>query len=356
MVEIARAVSADCKVLILDESTSALSETEQSRLYQLIERLKTRRIGILYISHKLDEVRQLSDTLTVMRDGRRVATVPTAAVDHGEMVEMMVGRIHATASAASPASGAIGLQVSDLSSAAAKVCKVTFAVRRGEIVGLAGLLGSGRSELFETLFGMHRIDSGEIRVHGCPVRLRSPASATTAGVALVPEDRRNQGIFPGLPVWKNAALAACGDLFGSAAGWVRQREAQAATRRDVERFGIKTATIAAKIEQLSGGNQQKGVLARWLMRSPAVLLLDDPTAGIDVGGKGEIHAVVRELAARGMSVVVSSSEFSELIDLCHRILVIRGGALVGEMDPQICTEAELVHAASVKDATSGIKP
>ena len=211
---------------------------------------------------------------------------------------------------------------------------------------MAGMLGSGRTELCELLFGIRQFDHGEIRLMNKTVRLRTPLDAMGVGIALVPEDRRNQGIFAGLPIWKNMALASFHDAFRAALGFVREKRAKFAARKEVDRFKIRTPSINQEIQLLSGGNQQKVILARWLLRHPQILLLDDPTAGVNVGAKDEIHAFVRQLAAAGLTVIMISSEFAELLDTCHRILVIRNGRIVGEMDPHTSTEAHLVRVAS----------
>ena len=346
MIEIAQAVSRRARVLILDEPTSALSETEQEHLFTFIRQLQTRGIGILYVSHKLDEVEMLSDKVTVLRDGKLVATHPTRALDPAKMVEMMVGHVITKSPPAAAPQETIGLEVSRLASRDAGIVDVSLAAKRGEIVGLAGMLGSGRTELFELLFGLRRPDRGEIRVLGRTIRPRSPLDAMAAKIALVPEDRRSQGIFAGLPIWKNMALAAFHDLFRGPLGSVREQQERKAAKQEIERFRIVTPNINQHIEFLSGGNQQKVILARWLMRRPEVLLLDDPTAGVDIGAKDEIHAFIRQLAEAGLTVLVSSSEFPELLDLCHRILVIRGGRIVAERDSRATTEAELVHLAT----------
>ena len=350
MIEIAQAVSRRARLLILDEPTSALTESEQEKLFEFIRRLQATGIGILYVSHKLDEVQLLSDTVTVMRDGALVTTLPTSALDQGNMVQLMVGHSVTLGSPAVPPSDAIGLEVRHLNANEGGIRDISFSAKRGEIVGLAGMLGSGRTELFETLFGLRQFESGTIQVRDKVVRPTSPRQAMAEKIALVPEDRRNQGIFSGLPIWKNIALATFHDLFHSRFGSVQENKARSAAREEVQRFHVATPSINQEIQFLSGGNQQKVILARWLLRDPHVLLLDDPTAGIDVGAKSEIHSFVRDLAEKGLTVVMSSSEFPELLEVCHRILVIRKGRIVAEMDPRTSTEAELVHAASAGEA------
>lgn len=346
MIEIAQAISRNSKLLILDEPTSALSQAEQERLFAFLNQLKSRAIGILYVSHKLDEVRALSDTVTVMRDGKRVTTVPARELDHTRLVELMVGHVVKKGEMPAPPAPEITLEVSGLTSNASNIHDISFSARRGEIVGLAGMLGSGRTELFEHLFGLRQADSGTIRVNQAPLRFHSSIDAMKSGMALVPEDRRSQGIFAGLPIWNNVALASFQDAFRARFGFVRGSDTKRAAQEEIDRFQVRTPSLNQEIQFLSGGNQQKVILARWLVRKPRILLLDDPTAGIDVGAKGEIHAFIRTLAASGLTVIMSSSEFPELLDTCHRILVIRNGRIVDEKDPQTSSEAELVRAAS----------
>jgi ABC-type sugar transport system ATPase subunit len=354
MIEIAQAVSRQSRLLILDEPTSALTEHEQKRLFAFIKRLQAMGLGVLYVSHKLDEVQLLSDTVTVLRDGALVCTLPTRELDPGRMVELMVGRSVTLGSPTVAPSDAIGFEVAGLEAKDAGIHEVSFSARKGEILGLAGMLGSGRTELFETLFGLRRFESGTIRIGDNRVRPSSPRQAMSERIALVPEDRRNQGIFSGLPVWKNITFATFHDLFRATLGLVRENQARAAARVEVKRLNVATPSIYQEIQLLSGGNQQKVILARWLLREPHVLLLDDPTAGVDIGAKSEIHAIVRNLAARGLTVIMSSSEFPELLEVCHRVLVIRKGRIVAEVDPRATTEAELVHAASSGDVSPSL--
>ncbi|HEY0789443.1 MAG TPA: sugar ABC transporter ATP-binding protein [Chthoniobacterales bacterium] len=355
MVEIARAVSRESKILILDEPTSALTTREQQRLFEFIGHLKARGIGILYVSHRMGEVRELADTVTVLRDGRRVATAPARELNQAALVEMMLGHaVTETAASAVTPQGQVGFEVVGLSSKRSDLHDIIFSARQGEILGLAGMLGSGRTELFESLFGVRTFERGIIRVQGREIRPSSPLDAMAAGIALVPEDRRTQGIFSGIPIWKNAALASIHDVFHAALGFVRESNARRSAEQAVERFRIATPSVNKEIQFLSGGNQQKVILARWMMRRPRVLLLDDPTAGIDVGAKGEIHAFIHALAQEGVTIVLSSSEFAELLDVCHRILVIRDGHIVREVDPSSATEALLVHMTTGSETTPAV--
>jgi rhamnose transport system ATP-binding protein len=350
MVEIARAISRESKVLILDEPTSALTNREQRRLFEFIRHLKGRGIGILYVTHRLGEIRELADVITILRDGMRVTTVPTQQLDHCSLIQMMVGHAISGSTAPAPPQGAAGLDVIGLTSTQAGFRDISLSVSRGEIVGIAGMLGSGRTEIFETLFGIRPLESGLIRVHGQEVTLRSPLDSMVAGLALVPEDRRTQGIFPGVPIWKNAVFASVHDLYRGALGFVRERRARRTVQETVSQLKIRARSVNDEIQYLSGGNQQKVILARWLMRQPRILLLDNPTAGIDIAAKAEIHALIRRMAQKGISVVIASSEFPELIEISHRILVLRAGQIVREVDPASATEALLVSL------TTEIKP
>jgi ABC-type sugar transport system ATPase subunit len=351
MIEIARAISRESKVLILDEPTSALTTHEQRRLFEFIDHVKGRGIGVLYVSHRLGEIRELADTITVLRDGERVASMPARQLDHAALVEVMVGHAISDAAAGAPPKGEVGFEVVGLGSDNAALHDIVFSVRQGEILGLAGMLGSGRTEIFESVFGVRSFDRGVIRVRGREVRPRSALEAMTVGIALVPEDRRSQGIFPGVSLWKNAVFASAHDIFRAALGLVREGSARDATQEAVKRFNIKARSLNEEIQFLSGGNQQKVILARWLMRRPLVLLLDDPTAGIDIGAKAEIHGLIQALAKEGVTVVMSSSEFPELLGLCHRILVIRDGRIIREVDPSSATEALLVAMTTGSDTT-----
>jgi ABC-type sugar transport system ATPase subunit len=350
-IEIARAISWNCKVLILDEPTSALSKREQEQLFAFLRDLKARGIGMIYVSHRLSEIRELADEITVLRDGRKVSTVPARGLSHNDLVEMMIG--HPVAAnghqAQARTSEDIMLDVSGLSCAEAGIDDASISARKGEIVGIAGMLGSGRSELFELLFGLRKPDAGQIKVDGAPVRFASPADAMGVGICLVAEDRRNQGIFEGLPIWKNAMLGGISDIFRGPVGYMRSRLGKAQAREQASRLSVKPGGITEEIQNLSGGNQQKVLLARWLLRNPRILLLDEPTAGIDVGAKDEIHAQIRELADQGMTVLFSSSEFTDLTDVCDRILVLREGRIVDEVEAGSATESLLVGLATESD-------
>ncbi len=345
MVEIARAISWDANVLILDEPTSALSLNEQNALFEFIGKLKANGLGILYISHRLDEILQLADTVTVLRDGKNAGRLQRGQFNHAALIETMIGRTIDKLSSAESKRGEKVLEIVDLRSRTGRLNGIDLSVSAGEIVGLAGMLGSGRSELFECIFGLRRYEAGTISVNNVREQMRSPKAAMVKGIALVPEDRKIQGIFAGTALWKNVMLASVHDLFARL-GFVKEGLARRNTQEQAKRLDIRFNSINQDIGLLSGGNQQKAILARWILRDPKLLLLDDPTAGIDVGAKSEIHVLIGELASQGVAILVSSSEFDELIGLCHRILVMRDGRIIDEVDGKNVTEQALVLAAT----------
>lgn len=346
MVEIARAISWDASVLIFDEPTSALSQREQKALFDLIGRLKADGLGILYISHRLDEIMSLSDTVTVLRDGKNVGTHKRGEFDHAALIEMMLGQsAQERAPAKKRTHGNTILDVKDLQSLSGNLDGISLSLAEGEIVGLAGMLGSGRSEFFECLFGMRSFEDGSLLVDGKEVRPSSPITAMELGIGMVPEDRKSQGVFSGSSLWKNVTIASTHDLFAKF-GIVMEGDARQAAQEQVGKLDIRCRSIYQDIGYLSGGNQQKAVLARWIMRNPRILLLDDPTAGIDVGAKAEIHGLIRDLAGVGIAVLMASSEFDELIEICDRILVIRDGKIIDEAESTRATEQSLVLAAT----------
>ena len=356
LIEIARAISRRCNLLILDEPTTALTAPERQRLFGLIATLQKRGIGILYVSHRLSEVLEVADTVTVLKDGRTVVNRPAENLTESEIVEAMMG--HSVSSEVAsrrerprPEKGAISDDALAVTSLECGLVRgVSFSVRRGEVLGLAGMLGSGRTELLEAIFGARPIARGEVRVSGRTIKLRSPMDAMSAGVCLVSKDRRRQGIFPGLSLWQNVAFAGLQDQWRAGFGLVDAERVQTFTRDECARLVVATSSINEEINRLSGGNQQKVIVARWLARKPAVLLLNDPTAGIDVAAKASIYEIIRELAQSGAAVVLSSSEFTDLIEVCDRILVLKEGNVVAESGVKNVSEADLVHLASGQDS------
>jgi rhamnose transport system ATP-binding protein len=344
LVEIARALSVRARLLILDEPTASLTPREVDRLFALLRELRGQGVAVIYISHRLDELPRLADRVTVLRDGRTVGTQPMSAVDDAGLIRLMVGReVAAIFPKREIAIGEPVLDVEHLSSSEAGVQDVSITVRRGEIVGLAGLVGAGRTELARALFGLARRDRGQMRVAGKAVDPRSPAEAIAAGIAYLPEDRRRHGVVLDLPVSMNLTLAA---LTAISKRGVLDRTAERATAQAlVDALAVKTASLETPVRLLSGGNQQKVALGRWLVRPPEVLVLDEPTQGVDVGAKAEIHRIIGDLAERGMGVLLISSELLEVLGMSDRILVMRRGALVAEF-PRAAADAETVMAAA----------
>jgi len=351
LLQVARALAFECSILVLDEPTTALTDAEADHLFAVLERLKARGVTLLYVSHRLPEVFRLCDRITVLRDGAYVGTYESSAVSHNDIVRAMVGRDlppradHGTAEAKTDAA----LDVRELSRGAC-FRGVTLNVMPGEIVGLFGLVGSGRSELLETIFGLHRPHHGTVSVAGRKVDLRSPREAAREGIALVPEERHRQGLFFNLSLRQNLMLPArtvAGDTMIHAAA---EREA---SERLLSEWRIKAASLNAGPDSLSGGNQQKVVLAKWLATKPRVLMLDEPTKGVDVGAKFEIHEIIRRQAAAGLGCLVASSDLPEVLALCHRVVVMREGRIQGELAGDAATEESVMHLATseLKDAS-----
>ena len=352
LVAIARALSLDARLIIMDEPTASLGAEEASRLERLVRRLCERGVAVVYISHKLDEVRRLANRVTVLRDGRRVATRDAAGLDEDEMVRLMVGREIPRANLAPPPSGSPEiLRVEGLSVAnpdrrgAFRVHDVSLSVRRGEIVGLAGLVGAGRTDFLLALVGSSPGKvTGRILLDGQEATAQSPAEARDNGLVLLPEERKAQAIFPDLPVGRNITLGALEKV--SRLGWIDGAAAREAAERGMRETGVRAASPSTPIGTLSGGNQQKAILARCLFASPSVLLLDEPTRGIDLAAKAEIYALLRKLAADGFGIVLCSSEMSEILTQCHRVVVFREGRVVTEMGHDDATEERILAAAA----------
>lgn len=341
LVEIARALGENARVLILDEPTASLSEREVSRLLSVVRDLRRAGVGILYISHRLDEVFRLADRVTVLRDGTHVATRPAKELDQRELIRLMVGRdLTAVFPKQNVPIREVVLELRGLGCRASGVHDIDLTVRAGEIVGLAGLVGAGRTELARVLFGLTPADSGQMLLHGKPVAIESPEQALHQGLAYVPEDRRRHGVILDLPVAANISLAVLRRL--SQAGrfdFVREREL---AQTMVNRLGVKTPSLDAPTLQLSGGNQQKVAVARWLATEPAILILDEPTQGVDVGAKAEIHHIIGELAAQGLAIILISSELPEVLGVSDRVAVMRSGTIVDTLDrPQATPERVL---------------
>jgi rhamnose transport system ATP-binding protein len=344
LVEIARALGATARVLILDEPTASLSEEDTQNLFAVIRSLRAGGVGLVYISHRLEELPVIADRVTVLRDGRTIDTRTMSEVSRAELIQLMVGR---ELSAVFPKKevdiGDVALELRGVSSRAAGVRDVDLEIRAGEIVGLAGLVGSGRTELAEVVFGLVPKDGGEIRLKGRPVSFTSAAQAIAAGVAYLPEDRRRHGVILDMPVAANVSLASL-DRLTERGLLDTARETELATGY-VRRLGIKTPATFAPVGTLSGGNQQKVALSRWLATRPSVLVLDEPTQGVDVGAKSEIHALMVELAREGVAILMISSEMPEVLGMSDRIAVMRAGRLAGVLPRGAATQEGLLQLA-----------
>ena len=331
MVEIAKAVSYDAKIIVFDEPTSSLNGEEAEKLFAIIEKLKASGCGIIYISHKMEEILRISDEVTVMRDGRRIATKSASELTTDEIIRLMVGReLTERYPERVKSIGKPLFEVKKLSAEYSALSDVSFTLHSGEILGVSGLDGAGRTELLESIFGAASRESGELYLDGRRIFNRNPRDAIKNGFAFVTEERRASGIFGILGIRENTVVSSLKDfLIGP---FLSKKKMNEKTKEYIGRLNIKTPGTDTKIRSLSGGNQQKVIFARWLLCEPTVLLLDEPTRGIDVGAKFEIYQLIGELAERGRGVILVSSEMAELLGLCDRILVMSGGKLAGIVD------------------------
>jgi rhamnose transport system ATP-binding protein len=352
IVEIAKAIGAEAKVVIMDEPTAALTDREVDRLFAVVTRLRSDGAGVIYISHRLDEVFTVANRITVLRDGETIATQPRSSFTRQSLIAMMIGRELSAVFPKRPVPvGDVALDVRHVGNHAAGLRDISFAVRRGEILGLAGLVGSGRTQLAETLFGLTPKDEGEIRRDGRVVAINSPAAAIAAGIAYVPEDRRQHGVVLDMSVASNASLASLPRV--STYGLIDRGAERRAAQEHVARLRIKTASIDSEVGTLSGGNQQKVALARWLSASPAVLILDEPTQGVDVGSKAEIHELMQQLAERGLAIVMISSELPEILGMSDRVAVMHAGAIRAILNRDEATPARVMSLALAEDDEAG---
>ena len=347
MAEIAKAVSYHAKVIVLDEPTSSLTEQEVEKLFSIIDMLKKRGCGIIYISHKMEEILRISDDVTVMRDGEWIATEPAEMMDMDKIVRLMVGReLTQRFPEKRNTPGEVILEVKGLSSRYTVVKDVSFNVRKGEIVGFAGLAGAGRTEVMENIFGISARASGEIFLHGKQVLNRTPREAIRNGFALLTEERRATGIFGILDICENTTVSSLRKyLLGKL--WLSEKRRRADTDKTISSLRVKTHSQRTKIRTLSGGNQQKVILGRWLLTQPEIMMLDEPTRGIDVGAKYEIYQLMGELAEKGKAVIVVSGELPELLGVCDRIYVMAEGRITGELDARHTTQEEIMTLASM---------
>jgi ribose transport system ATP-binding protein len=346
MIEIAKALSFRSKVLIMDEPTAALNNAEIAELFSIIRQLKAEGVGIVYISHKMDELKEISDRVTVMRDGEYVGTVPTASTSVDTIISMMVGRSLTETKTEVPdlSRHDIVLEVRNLRRDSA-IRDVSFKLRKGEILGFAGLMGAGRTEVARAIFGADPLDGGEIIVRGKPVKIRSPKDAVRLGIGYLSEDRKRFGLATGMDVATNIVMP-CLNRFLSMRAFLKIRAIRDTARSYITQLRIKTPSETQETRFLSGGNQQKIVIAKWLARDCEILFFDEPTRGIDVGAKNEIYKLLNTLAAQGRAIVMISSELPEILRMSHRIAVMCEGRLTGELPADGATQEDIMRLAT----------
>lgn len=344
LVELAKALDADARVLIMDEPTASLGEQDTQNLYQIVDDLKSKGIGIIYITHRFEELTRLASRVTVLRDGNSIDTRAMDRVTHHDLIRMMVGReIETVFPLRSAEPGEVVLELRNVRCVRAGVKDVSLTLRRGEVLGVSGLIGSGRTQMAETIFGLTPADAGEILVDGKTVSIPNPQAACTLGIAYVPEDRRRHGVVMPLPIDQNISLAALDRVsIGSMLDRTRER---AAANGFQTSLSIKAPSVETVVQNLSGGNQQKVALARWLFTEPRILVLDEPTQGIDVGAKAEIYRLIAELASQGMAILMISSELPEVLGLSDRVAVMAGGRIAGILDRSEATAHGVMELA-----------
>ena len=343
LIEIAKALSVEARVLILDEPTASLSAHEVARLFTIVRRLRDRGVSILFVSHRLDEVFELCDRVTVSRDGKHVVTTTTASLTTADLVRHMVGRAVSLFPKVDTPVGEVLIEVEGLSRAGA-FRDVSFSVRAGEIVGFAGLVGAGRTEVARVLFGIDQRDAGVVRIAGKPVDFASPSEAMHAGIAYLPEDRHQEGLFLDFPIAQNVTLPILPRLFPRFV--VRASTERRVAHEYTEQFNVRMSGVDQLVGALSGGNQQKVVLAKWLATRPRILILDEPTRGIDIGAKVEVHRIISGLAASGLGIVLISSDLPEVLAMSDRIVVLHEGRVTAEIPRERATEERVMFAAT----------
>lgn len=345
MVEIAKAVSYGAKIVVFDEPTSSLTTDEAEKLFEIIKMLKERGCGIIYISHKMAEILRISDEVTVMRDGKHIATKPASELTVDEIIKLMVGReLGGRFPKKRSSPGEIKLEIKNLSGSGGIPKDVSFTLREGEILGVAGLDGSGRTELLETIFGLSERASGEIILNGKAVYNRTPRESIRSGFALITEERRSNGIFGILDIKENTTVSSLKKYRRGLL--LNESKMHRDTEESIQKMRVKTPSQKTKIRTLSGGNQQKVILGRWLLTEPEILLLDEPTRGIDVGAKYEIYELLEELRAAKKSIIVVSSEMEELFGISDRILVMSGGRAAGILDTATADQEKIMALAA----------
>lgn len=343
LVEIAKALTRDVKVLVMDEPTAPLTDAEVETLFEIVQMLKSKGVTIIYISHRIAEVFQISDRVSVLRDGKFIKTVMTNEVDRDELIRLMVGReVSDTYPKRDFAPGEVVLELRDVCGNGVE--NVSFAVRSGEIFGLSGLVGAGRTETMRMIFGADPIDSGEVLLNGQPVHPKHPAEAVKLGIGLIPEDRKQQGLLLDLPIFTNISMATMRDI--SHFTVVNSRAEKENVNRLVEAVTIKTPSIAQLVRNLSGGNQQKVVLAKWLAANCKVLIFDEPTRGIDVGARHEIYKLMNELCRQGIAIVMISSDMEEILGMSDRIMVLCEGHQAGILEREAFSQETILSLAS----------
>lgn len=347
MVEIAKAVSYNARILVLDEPTSSLTNEEVEHLFEIVNKLRDGGVGIIYISHKMEEILRISDDVTVMRDGKWIGTESASAMTVDRIIKMMVGRdlTHRFPPKTNKPADEVLLSVSDLTGMVMPTCRdVTFSLRKGEILGVAGLVGSRRTELLETIFGIAHRSKGVIEKNGVRIENRTPTEAIKNGFAMLTEERRATGIFRGLDITFNSVIA---NIYSyKKFGLLSSKQMHSDTGWVIDSLGVKTPGQRTFIRDLSGGNQQKVIIGRWLLTKPDILLLDEPTRGIDVGAKAEIYQLIINLAAEGKGIIVVSSEMPELLGISDRIMVMSGGYLSGILETKNATQEEIMRLAA----------
>ena len=349
MVEITKAISRDCKLLVLDEPTAALTLPEVEELFKIMRELKEKGIGMIYISHRMDEINRISDRVTVMRDGEYVGTVNTAETTKDDIVKMMVGRVimgEQKACSTCPADAEVILEVNHLN-AGREVKDVSFSLRRGEILGFAGLMGAGRTEVARALYGADRKSTGEILINGEKVNIKTPEQAVKHGICYLSEDRKRYGLMLQKSVTENSAIASVDDY--TRGGLINDAKMREASAHYNELLRTKTPSMEQLLKNLSGGNQQKVIIARWLMKNADIFIFDEPTRGIDVGAKSEIYNLMDTLVKEGKSIIMISSELPEVLRMSDRIVVMCEGRKTGELDISEATQENIMQLATMRE-------
>ena len=348
MVEIAKAISFNSKLLILDEPTAALTSVEVDELFRIMNELKQKGIGMIYISHRMDEIKRISDRVTVMRDGEYIGTVNTLETDTDEIVRMMVGRTvygNKKVKSTCPEGSPIVLQVNNLT-AGDSVQNVSFTLRKGEILGFSGLMGAGRTEVARAIFGADNKDSGEIKINGQLTEIKSPSQAVSKGICYISEDRKRYGLLLDKSVAENSVLASLKRFIKL--GFINDNKVRRVAEEVNGKLRTKTPSVSQKVRNLSGGNQQKVVVSRWLIRNSDIFIFDEPTRGIDIGAKSEMYALMDDLVKSGKSIIMISSELAEIQRVCDRVIVMCEGRITGELPIEEATQENIMHYAMLR--------